>query len=143
MDINAIITRSKWANDNKTAEVEINLQLSMQEKLARTIDREMNSKKSSKSWTTKDVTSIVKKECYAISFYSNSKKYYTYNPEILKLGHLNILKTKLNLKLSNICWIKREKIMEEKRKKENRSNCLQSRKHRPFKDRHWARLLNN
>jgi hypothetical protein len=31
--------------DNKTAEVEINLQLSMQEKLARSIDKEINSKK--------------------------------------------------------------------------------------------------
>jgi hypothetical protein len=34
----------------------------MQEKLARAIDKKMNSKKSSKSRTTKDVTSIVKKE---------------------------------------------------------------------------------
>jgi hypothetical protein len=34
----------------------------MQEKLARAIDKEMNSKLSSKSRTTKDVTSIVKKE---------------------------------------------------------------------------------
>jgi hypothetical protein len=49
-------------SENETAEVEINLQLSMQEKLARAIDKEMNSKISSKSRTTKDVTSIVKKE---------------------------------------------------------------------------------
>jgi hypothetical protein len=34
----------------------------MQEKLARAIDNEINSKISSKSRTTKDVTSIVKKE---------------------------------------------------------------------------------
>jgi hypothetical protein len=33
----------------------------MQEKLARAIDKEMNSKTSSKSRTTKDVTSVVKK----------------------------------------------------------------------------------
>jgi hypothetical protein len=38
------------------------LKLSMQEKLAKTIDKEMNSKISSRSRTTKDVTSIVKKE---------------------------------------------------------------------------------
>jgi hypothetical protein len=41
-------------------EVEIDLQLFMQKKLARSIDKEMNSKKSFKSRTTKDVTSIVK-----------------------------------------------------------------------------------
>jgi hypothetical protein len=34
----------------------------MEEKLAKTIDKEMNSKISSRSRTTKDVTSIVKKE---------------------------------------------------------------------------------
>jgi hypothetical protein len=51
----------EFESDNKTAEVEINLLLSMQEKLARAIDKEMNSKISSKSRTTKDVTSIVKK----------------------------------------------------------------------------------
>jgi hypothetical protein len=48
--------------DNETAEVEIDLQLSMQEKLARAIDKDMNFKISSKSQATKDVTSIVKKE---------------------------------------------------------------------------------
>jgi hypothetical protein len=47
---------------NETAEVNTDLQLSMQEKLARAIDKEMNSKISSKSRTTKNVTSIVKKE---------------------------------------------------------------------------------
>jgi hypothetical protein len=52
----------EFESDHKTAEVEINLQMSMQEKLARAIDKEMNSKKSSKSRTTKYVTSIVKKE---------------------------------------------------------------------------------
>jgi hypothetical protein len=51
----------EFESDNKTAEVEINLLLSMQEKLARAIDKKMNSKISSKSRTTKDVTSIVKK----------------------------------------------------------------------------------
>jgi hypothetical protein len=43
-------------------EVEIDLQLSMQEKRARAIVKEINSKISSKSRTTKDVTSIVKNE---------------------------------------------------------------------------------
>jgi hypothetical protein len=49
-------------SENETAEVEIDLQLSMQEKLARAIDKEINSIISSKSRTTKDVTSIVEKE---------------------------------------------------------------------------------
>jgi hypothetical protein len=48
--------------DNETAEVEIDLQLSiMQEKLTRAIDKEMNSKICSKSRTTKDVMDITKK----------------------------------------------------------------------------------
>jgi hypothetical protein len=47
--------------DNETAEVEIDLQLSIQEKLTRAIDKGMNSKISSQSRTMKDVTSIVKK----------------------------------------------------------------------------------
>jgi hypothetical protein len=51
-------------SDNEAAEVEIDLQLSRQEKLTRAIDKEMNSKISSKSRTTKDVTSIVKKIIY-------------------------------------------------------------------------------
>jgi hypothetical protein len=34
----------EFESDNNTAEVEINLQLSMQEKLTRAIDKEMNSK---------------------------------------------------------------------------------------------------
>jgi hypothetical protein len=34
----------EFESDNETAEVEIDLQLSMQEKLARVIDKEMNSK---------------------------------------------------------------------------------------------------
>jgi hypothetical protein len=49
-------------SDNETAELELYLQLSMQEKLARAIDKEINSKISSKSRTTKDVMGIVKKE---------------------------------------------------------------------------------
>jgi uncharacterized membrane protein len=49
----------EFESENKTAEVEIILQLSMQEKLARTIDKEINSKMSSKSRKTKNVTSIV------------------------------------------------------------------------------------
>jgi hypothetical protein len=48
-------------SDNKTAEVENDLQLSMQKKLTRAIDKEMNSKICSKSRMTKDVT-YVKKE---------------------------------------------------------------------------------
>jgi hypothetical protein len=48
-------------SDNDTAEVEIDLQMSMQEKLARSIDKEMNSKICSKSRTTNDVMGIVKK----------------------------------------------------------------------------------
>jgi hypothetical protein len=49
-------------SDNETAEVENDLQLSMQEKLIRAIDKEMNSKICSKSRTTNDVMDIVKKE---------------------------------------------------------------------------------
>jgi hypothetical protein len=49
-------------SNNEAAEVELYLQLSMQEKLARAIDKEINSKISSKSRTTKDVMGIVKKE---------------------------------------------------------------------------------
>jgi hypothetical protein len=49
-------------SDNETAEYELYLQLSMQEKLARAIYKEINSKISSKSRTTKDVIGIVKKE---------------------------------------------------------------------------------
>jgi hypothetical protein len=45
----------KFESDNKTAEVEIDLLLSMQKKLYKAIDKEMNSKISSKSRTTKDV----------------------------------------------------------------------------------------
>jgi hypothetical protein len=53
----------EFESDNETAEVEIDLQLSKQENLARAIDKEMNSKISSKSRTTKDVRckGIVKK----------------------------------------------------------------------------------
>jgi hypothetical protein len=51
-----------FESDNEAAEVEINLQLSMQEKLASAIDKEMNSKISYKSRTTEDETSIVRKE---------------------------------------------------------------------------------
>jgi hypothetical protein len=49
-------------SENETAEEEIDLQLSMQKKLVRAIDKEMNSKICSKSRTTKDVMGIVKKE---------------------------------------------------------------------------------
>jgi hypothetical protein len=49
----------EFESDNETVEVEIDLQLSM---LARAINEEINSKICSKSRTTKDVTSIVKKE---------------------------------------------------------------------------------
>jgi hypothetical protein len=52
----------KMEFSNETAEVEIYLQLSMQEKLARAIDKKMNSKISSISRTTKDVMGIVKKK---------------------------------------------------------------------------------
>jgi hypothetical protein len=52
----------EFESDNETAEVEIDLQLFMQEKLAKAIDKEMSSKICSKSRTTKDVMSIVKKE---------------------------------------------------------------------------------
>jgi hypothetical protein len=51
----------EFESDNETAEEEIDLQLAMQEKLARAIDKEMNSKISFKSRITKDVTSIMKK----------------------------------------------------------------------------------
>jgi hypothetical protein len=50
------------ANSVSSPKVKIDLQLSMQEKLARAIDKKMNSKISSKSRTTKDVASIVKEE---------------------------------------------------------------------------------
>jgi hypothetical protein len=52
----------EFESDNDIAAVKIDLQLSMQNKLARAIDKEINSKISSKSRTTKDVTSIVNKE---------------------------------------------------------------------------------
>jgi hypothetical protein len=42
----------EFESDNETAEVEIDLQLSMQENLGRAIDKEMNSKICSKSRTT-------------------------------------------------------------------------------------------
>jgi hypothetical protein len=51
----------EFESDNETAKVEIDLELSMQEKLARAIDKEINSKISPKSRTKKNVTSIVKK----------------------------------------------------------------------------------
>jgi hypothetical protein len=50
----------EFESDNETAELEIDLQLSMQEKL--TIDKDMNYKICSKSRTVKNVMSIVKKE---------------------------------------------------------------------------------
>jgi hypothetical protein len=49
-------------SDNETAKVEIDLKLSMQEKLARAIDKEMNSKIYSKSRRAKDVMGILKNE---------------------------------------------------------------------------------
>jgi hypothetical protein len=49
-------------NESIELEVEVELQLSIQEKLTRAIDKEMNSKIISKSQTTGDGTSIVKKE---------------------------------------------------------------------------------
>jgi hypothetical protein len=52
----------EFESDKETAEVEIYLQLSIHEKLARAIDKEMNFKISSKSRTTKNVTRIVKEE---------------------------------------------------------------------------------
>jgi hypothetical protein len=52
----------EFESDNETTEMEIDLQLSMQEKLARAIDKEMNSKICSKSRTTEDVMGIVKKQ---------------------------------------------------------------------------------
>jgi hypothetical protein len=52
----------EFETDNETAEVEIDLQLSMQEELARDIDKEINSKISYKSRTTEDVASVVNKE---------------------------------------------------------------------------------
>jgi hypothetical protein len=57
----------EFESDNETAEVEIDLQLSMKEKLAIPIDKEINSKINSKSRTPKDVMGIVIKElesCY-------------------------------------------------------------------------------
>jgi hypothetical protein len=53
------ITMSRF---NESAEIKFDLQLSMQEKLTRFIDKEMNSKVTSKSRTTTDVMGIVKKE---------------------------------------------------------------------------------
>jgi hypothetical protein len=50
----------EFESDNETAEEEIDLQLSMQEKLARAIDKEINFKICSKSRTT--IMGIVKKE---------------------------------------------------------------------------------
>jgi uncharacterized membrane protein len=51
----------EFESDNETAEIEIIFLLFMQEKLARSIDKEMNCKTCSKSRTTKNVMSIVKK----------------------------------------------------------------------------------
>jgi hypothetical protein len=62
LKINGYWSVKATESDNETTEVEIDLQLSMQEKLARAINNEMNSKIISKSRTTKDVTSNVKKE---------------------------------------------------------------------------------
>jgi hypothetical protein len=50
----------EFKSDNETAEVDVELQLFMQDKLTRVIHKEINSKIISKSRTTKDVTSIVK-----------------------------------------------------------------------------------
>jgi hypothetical protein len=57
-----------------------------------------------------------------------------------------VVRTKINKKLKAsfffyYAWALREREnerekVEEKRKLENKSNCLQSRKHRPLKDRH-------
>jgi hypothetical protein len=63
-----------FESDNKTAEVKIDLQLSMQEKLARAIDKEMSSKISSKSRTTKDGTIMVKKGLAIFEFDANECK---------------------------------------------------------------------
>jgi hypothetical protein len=60
----------EFESDNKTTDVKIDFQLSMQEKLTRAIDKEMNCKISSKSRTTKDVTSIVKKELAFFEVYN-------------------------------------------------------------------------
>jgi hypothetical protein len=57
----------EFESDNEIVEVEIDLQQSMQEKLARANDKEINSKISSKSRTTPDVTSNVKKELFSKS----------------------------------------------------------------------------
>jgi hypothetical protein len=46
--------------DNETDDLEVHLQLFMKKKLARALDKEMNFKITSKSRTTKYVTSIVK-----------------------------------------------------------------------------------
>jgi hypothetical protein len=56
------ITMSHLNLTMRTAEEEIDLQLFMQEKLARAIDKKMNSKISSKSRTTKDVKNL--ESCY-------------------------------------------------------------------------------
>jgi hypothetical protein len=59
----------EFESENETAEVEIDLQRSMQEKLARGIDKEMNSKISSKSRTTKDASSEkMRRYCKPIAF---------------------------------------------------------------------------
>jgi hypothetical protein len=52
----------EFESDNDTTEVELDLQLYMQEKLTKATDKEINSKISSNSRTTKDVMGIVKKE---------------------------------------------------------------------------------
>jgi hypothetical protein len=71
------MTHLKIKPDYETAEVEIDLELSIQEKLTRAIDKEVNSKISSKSKTKKNVTSIVKKRinyiCSQRQTYSTEK----------------------------------------------------------------------
>jgi hypothetical protein len=65
----------EFESDNKTAEVEIDLQLTIKKKLAKAIDKKMNSKITSKSRTTKDITSIKKKK---FSYFRNRRQKWSY-----------------------------------------------------------------
>jgi hypothetical protein len=70
---------------DETAEVEIDLQLSMQEKLAFAIDKELNSKICSKSRTTKEVEVEGKREANLESCYENLN---SIPPSSVEPGHV-------------------------------------------------------
>jgi hypothetical protein len=89
----------EFESDNKTAEVEIDLQLTIKKKLAKAIDKKMNSKITSKSRTTKDITSIKKKK---FSYFRNRRQKWSYFWELLRTFEFNTTKTRT--------WCEREHV---------------------------------